>query len=458
MQLTPQQRKVTIPAPSLDVRPSQASRNTGSNVSSGPSEPGEQAERKESFLHQLDSSREINTTRPLAQQVDSARPSTSSPPSNRPSAPSTSPPPPLPAPASTEITSGRVHATGSMHTDGSQAQSGGAPLDLPHHRGEERGKTPPDGQSHTSHSATPSRLPPPADERAAAATESVSQSLPVSAPRGLDKSVSRRGAKRATEGMTSDKMEQKRVAQPEEYETRAEDFATGSDGSKRRNAGLNPPTSNTLNVIQDTNASDQRTNTSNPGNGNVSSASHLSETGKSRGKSGQPSDSTPSLGIKETLFTTSTSSATTPNQPKAPSNGDAIVSRVEQKPQRAGPPSVADPQIKSIPSSESPSFLTSLRSTSDSLLLSLSQVSPTVAGSLINQGGHVPGFLTKTEQREENATAALEGRYHSEPFIGKSHVTFSKFPPGPSGVKQRSALINNDGKFQVGSLNRGYSP
>ena len=472
MQLTTQQRKVTIPPSSLDVQPSQASRNTGGNISLGPPEPGEQAERNESSLYQLDSSREINTTRSLAQQVHrtasvrtSAKPSTSSPPSNRPSAFTTSPPPPLPAPALTETTSGRVHATRSMPTDGSQARSGVAPLELPHHRGEERGKTPPDVQSHTSHTATPSRLPPPVDERAAAATESVSQSLPVSAPRSLDMSVSRRETKRATEGTTLDKKEKKGGAQPEEYETLAEHFATGSDGAERRKAGLNPPTSNTLNVIQDTNASDQRTYTSNPGNGNVSGASHLLETGKSRGKLEQPSDSTLSLGMKETLFTTPTSSVT---KPKAPSNGDAIVSRVEQESQQARSPSVADSQIKSIPSSESPSFLTSLRSTSDSLLLSLSQVSPTVAGSLINLGGHAshessqfqapPGFLTKTEQREENVREAMEGLHNSEPFIGKSHATFSKFPPGPSAVKQIRALNNNEGKLQLGSLNRGYSP
>ena len=53
--------------------------------------------------------------------------------------------------------------------------------------------------------------------------------------------------------------------------------------------------------------------------------------------------------------------------------------------------------------------------------------------------------------------AALEGRYHSEPFIGKSHATFSKLPPGPSAVKQIRALNNNEGKLQLGSLNRGYS-
>ncbi|KAH9987989.1 hypothetical protein BJV77DRAFT_1023850 [Russula vinacea] len=50
--------------------------------------------------------------------------------------------------------------------------------------------------------------------------------------------------------------------------------------------------------------------------------------------------------------------------------------------------------------------------------------------------------------------AALEGRYHSEPYIGKSHATFSKFPPGPSAVKQLRALENNEGKLQLGSLNQ----
>ena len=325
-------------------------------------------ERNESSLHQLDSSREINTTRSLAQRVErtasvrtSAEPSTSSPPSNRPSAYTTSPPPHLPAPALTETTSRRVHATRSMPTDGSQARSGGVPLELPHHRGDERGKTVPDEQSRTSHSATPSRLPPPADGRTAAATESVSQSLPVSAPRSLDKSVSRREAKRATDGPATDKKEKRGVSAPEEYETRAEDSTTGSDGAKRREVRLIPPTSYTPNVIQDTNASVQRTYSSNPGHGDVSSALHLSETDKSRGKVGQPSDSTPSWGKKKTTYMTpSASSVPTPSEPKhatrAPSNSDAV-SSVEQKPHPARSPSVADSQIKSTPSSESPSFL-----------------------------------------------------------------------------------------------------
>ena len=365
MQLTTQQRKVTIPPPSLDVQPSQASRDTGNTISLGPPEPGEQAERNESSLRQLDSSREINTTRSFAQQVHrtasvrtSAEPSTSSPPSNRPSASTTSPPPHLPAPALTETTSGRVHATRSMPTE---ARSGGVPLKLPHHRGDERGKTVPDEQSRTSHSATPSRLPPPADERTAAATESVSQSVPVSAPRSLDKSVSRREAKRATDGPASDKREKGGVSAPEEYETRAEDSTTSSDGAKPREVRLIPPTSYTPNVIQDTNASVQRTYSSNPGHGDVSSALHLSETDKSRGKVGQPSDSTPSWGKKKTTYMTpSASSVPTPSGPKhatrAPSNSDAV-SSVEQKPHPARSPSVADSQIKSTPSSESPSFL-----------------------------------------------------------------------------------------------------
>ena len=231
------------------MQPFQALRDTGSIISLGLPEPGERGERNESPLHRLDSSRESNATGPHVQQVDrpasasvrpSAKPSTSSPPLNRPSA-SMSPLPSLPIPALSKPTSNRVHTAHGTPPDGSQARPGGAPPELPHHRSEGRGKTPPDGQSqwHTSHSATPSRLPPPVDERAAAATESVSQSLPVSAPRSLDKSVSRREAKRATEGTTLDKKEKKGIALPEEYETAAEDFATGSDGAKRRNAGLN---------------------------------------------------------------------------------------------------------------------------------------------------------------------------------------------------------------------------
>lgn len=98
----------------------------------------------------------------------------------------------------------------------------------------------------------------------------------------------------------------------------------------------------------------------------------------------------------------------------------------------------------------------------------LSHVAPSVVGTSFNREGHdlretlqpqvQPGFLTKKELREDKAMVALEGRYHSEPFIGKSDTAFSKFPPGPSGVKQRRAMINNEGNLQLGDLNRECSP
>ncbi|KAF8476413.1 hypothetical protein DFH94DRAFT_759057 [Russula ochroleuca] len=305
--------------------------------------------------------------------------------------------------------------------------------------------------------ATPHRLPSLPGDHTAAATEPPSQSQPVSPPPRLDKSNSRREAKRATEGPTSDKKEQKGIPAPEEYETR--DSTTTPDGAKRRKGGLNPPTSYNPKGIQDANASVERTYSSNSSRGNDSSALRLSEIGKSRGKVEQPSASTPSL-VKETIFTTpppsspstlketiftAPSSVSTSSQPKhvtrVPSNSDVIVSRVEQKPHRARPPTVADSQIKSTPS-----------------------MAPTVVGTPFNQEGHdpheplqpqvPPGFLTETEQREEKAMAALEGRYHFDPVVGNCNTTFSKFPPGPTSVKQRGALNNNEGKLQLGGLNR----
>ena len=401
------------------MQPFQTLRDTGSNISLGLPEPGERRERNESPLQRLGSSRERNATGPHAQQVDqpasasvrpSAKPSTSLPPLNRPSA-SVSPLPPLAVPALSKPTSNRVHTARGTPSDGSQARPGGAPLELPHHRGEERGKALPDEQSRMNRTAPLPTLP---DEHVAIAPEPLSHS--VSAPRRLDKSNSR-----TTEGPTS---EQKGATAPEQYETR--DSTTTSDSAKRRKAGLNLPTSYNSKGIQDSNASVEGTYSSNPNHGKVSSTLDLSEMGKSRGKVGQPS----TLDIKETRFSPP-ESVSTQSRPKhvtgVPSKSDAIVSSVGPQSHLGRPPNVGNLQIESTSSSESPSFLTSLRPTSDSLILSLSQVSPTVAGSLIDQGGHAshesfqyqtpPGFLTKTEQREENAMAALEGRYHSEPFL-----------------------------------------
>jgi hypothetical protein len=351
--------------PSRDTQPSLALRGTGSNITLRLPEPGERKEKNVTSLHELDASRERNATRPRAQEVDwtasvqpSAQPSTSSPPLNRLSS-SISPQPSPPVPSLTETTSSLVHAARSMPPNGSQARSGRTPLELPHDRDEERRKAPPDEQSRTNHnhSTTPRRPPSSPDEHVPAATEPPSQSVPVSAPRRLDKSNSRHE-------LTSDKKEQKGVATPEEYETRAEDSTTSSDGTKRRKAGLNPPTSYTPNVIQGTNTSVGRTYSSNS-SGNDSM-------GKSRGKADPPSDSTPPL-IKQTLFTPAPpSSVSTQSQPKnvirVSSNSGAIVSMVEPEPHRSRPPKVTDSQIESTPSSESPSFLTALRLTSDSLL------------------------------------------------------------------------------------------
>ena len=344
------------------MQPFQTLRDTGSNISLGLPEPGERRERNESPLHQLDSSHERNATGPHTQQFDrpasasvrpSAKPSTSSPPLNRPSA-SVSPLPPLPEPALSKPPSNRVYTAHGTPPDGSQARPGGGPLELPHHRGEERGKALPDEQSRMNRTAPLPPLPPLPDEHVATTLEP----LPVSALRRLHNNS------RATEGPTSDKKEQ-RVAAPEEYETR--DSTTTSDSAKRHKAGLNLPTSYNPKGIQDSNASVEGTYSSDPNHGKVSSTPDLSEMGKSRGKVGQPSDSAPTLDIEETIFSPP-ASVSTQSRPKhvtgVPSKSDAIVSRVGPQPHPGRPPNVGDLQIESTSSSESPSSLTALRLTS----------------------------------------------------------------------------------------------
>ena len=99
--------------------PYQALRDTGSTTSLGLPDPGERREKNESSLHQVDSSRERNTTRPRAQQVDltasvqpPAKPFTPSAlPMKQPIA-STSPLPPPPAPALAKMASSRPSRTG----------------------------------------------------------------------------------------------------------------------------------------------------------------------------------------------------------------------------------------------------------------------------------------------------------------------------------------------------------
>ena len=159
-------------------------------------------------------------------------------------------------------------------------------------------------------SVTPRGLPLPPDNRAAAVTGPPSQPQPLSGPRPLEKSNSRliggegfpREAKQATEGPTSDRKERKGAAAPEEYETRSEDSATGSDGTKRRKAEPNPPTSFTHKQAPAESVVERTYCSSKPSGGDDFSTPH-SETGKSRGKVVQSSDPALSLGMKEAHFT-----------------------------------------------------------------------------------------------------------------------------------------------------------
>ena len=351
-----QPRPVAIPAPSRDLLPSQELRDTGSTTSLVLPEPGERKGRNESSLHQVGSSRERNATRPRT-QVDltasvqpPAKPSTPPPlPLKQPSA-STSPLPPPPAPALTKMASSQPRRTLPYEP---QAPSR-TPSESYHPPIEDRGKVSSDKQGSMNSSVTSHGLSSPPDNRAAATTEPPPPPQPVSAPRGLDKSNSRfigseRAQREATEESASDKKERKGAAAPEEYEARPEDSGTRSDGSKRRKAEPNPPTSYTHKQTPAESAV-ERTFFSNPGRGSDSSAARSSEMGKSRGKAGQSSDSAPPLGRKESHYTPP--SAPTQIQSKHSNK----VSGVSAQP-LLRLPSVAD-SIVNTPLSKSLSFLT----------------------------------------------------------------------------------------------------
>lgn len=100
---------------------------------------------------------------------------------------------------------------------------------------------------------------------------------------------------------------------PEEYETRPKDSAISSDGAKCLKAEPNPPTSCTHKQAP-TESSVERTYSFNPSRGD-DFGTPPSETGKSRGKVGQSSDSVPPLSIKET-YSTHPPLASNQSQPK----------------------------------------------------------------------------------------------------------------------------------------------
>ena len=309
-----------------------------------------------------------------------AKPSSPSPPPLKQPSASTSPLPPPAAPVLAKMASNR--ARGALPYE-PQVPSRGTPFESPHPSGGDRGKAPPDEQSRMNSSVTPRGLPLPTDNRAAAATGPPSQPQPVSASRPLEKSNSRligsegvpREAKQATEGPTSDRKERKGAAVLEEYETRSEDSATGSDGAKRRKAEPNPPTSFMHKQAPAESLVERTYSSSKPSRGDDFGTPH-SETGKSRGKVVQSSDPAPSLGMKETHFTRPPP-APTQNQPKpdigVPPKGNSIgvtpfstqgqhkpnveSTRVVLPPPLSQTPSVAEGrQIPTISSGKSPRF------------------------------------------------------------------------------------------------------
>jgi hypothetical protein len=76
------------------------------------------------------------------------------------------------------------------------------------------------------------------------------------------------------------------------------------------------------------------------------------------------------------------------------------------------------------------------------------------------QLGLLSEMETSLRLRENKAIAALDGQYHSEPFIGRLEMTSSPnlLPIHAGGVmKQKGSPNLNQAKLQLGGLNREYS-
>ena len=337
--------------PPRDALPPRAPKETSNDTRAG-----ELVEGNQSPLPKADLSREANTIKPHAQQVDriaSAHPQPK--PSNHPTASlnqlsaSVTLSPSSSTPAITKTGSSLIRAARS------DARAGLAPSELPRPSDEVKGQAYPNELSHTRPSAS-SREPPFPTEHVASAVNADSLSLPQS----LDRSSARiqgndgveRGAKRSAETLTPDK-EGKRTTALNEPKIHQEDPTTDTYTAQRRKPESSTPSTHASDIKRQPKAPPQSsvgpTSSSGVGRGYDLGATHLPDSSESGGNTGR-SDAISSLRTTEASVTPQVL-LSTQNQAKlavsTPSNNKPTSSRKKSPPR---PPTVVgDSQIVDSP-------------------------------------------------------------------------------------------------------------
>ena len=329
--------------PPRDALPPRAPKETSNDTRAG-----ELVEGNQSPLPKADLSREGNTIKPHAQQVDriaSAHPQPK--PSNHPTASlnqlsaSVTLSPSSSTPAITKTGSSLIRAARS------DARAGLAPSELPRPSDEVKGQAYPNELSHTRPSAS-SREPPFPTEHVASAVNADSLALPrIQGNDGVE-----RGAKRSAETLTPDK-EGKRTTALNEPKIHQEDRTTDTDTAQRRKPESSTPSTHASDIKRQPKAPPQSsvgpTSSSGVGRGYDLGATHLPDSSESGGNTGR-SDAISSLRTTEASVTPQVS-LSTQNQAKlavsTPPNNKPTSSRKKSPPR---PPTVVgDSQIVDSP-------------------------------------------------------------------------------------------------------------
>jgi len=342
--------------PLRDVTSSRVPQETGSDTPFGLPRAEELVEGNQSPLLKADLSREGNTIKPHAQEVDrvaSAHP---------PLKPSINPTPTLGQPSasvslSLSSSAPAITKTGSswMRTPHRDPRAGMSPSESPPPPDEDKGRTYPNESSHTMSLAASSR-----DSRfltghIASAVDVDSLSLPQSldrtSPRTQGNEGVEREAERAAEALTSDKKGGKRTAAPKEPEIHQEDPTTDPYSAQRGKTESSPPSNHTPDIKRHPKAPPQssveQTSSSSVSRGRDLGATHHPDSSEFGGNTGR-SDAISSLRRTEASATPH-ALLSTQNQAKrafgTPSNNKPISSSTKYPPR---PPTVVgDSQIQS---------------------------------------------------------------------------------------------------------------
>ena len=399
--------------PPRNVPSSRAPQKTSSDATFGLPRAEEPAKGNRSPLPKADLSREGNTIKPLAQQVDriasvhpQSKPFTHSTPAlNQPSA-SVPPSQSSSAPAITTTHSRRIRTA---HRDD---RGGTATSESPRPPDEDKRQAYPNESSHTRATAS-SREPPFRLEHVASAdgvdSLSLPQSLNRSSPRLQGNEGVEREAKRAAETLTSDKKWGTRTTASKEPEIHEEDPTTDPYSAQRRKLESSPPSSHAPPDIKrhpkaPPQSSVELTSPSSVSRGYDLGATHLPASGEF-GRNTGSSDAISSLRITEASATTPHVPLSTQNQVKhagtSPSNNKPTSSSTVAPPR---PPTVVgDSQICASP------FLS--RTTSSLVSAPITSVTSREAG---REGETRPGIVPPSKPGDDTSSRLPDYHHHTE--------------------------------------------